>query len=578
MIRNKILALVLIGTTPFMLNSSIMSPSVREIEIGAEVDPGSADKINKSSDRIKSFDIGATTVGVVLNEEADAGTDDLYISGTDAVRYQSSVIKNYYITGLLAQGEDEETPIAPFGDGIEAYSDPLAKPIDIDRDGITNSQAEIEDLELGSTFSGAILKDDGVYKVFEWGSDAKSRTIPEIGWDKKDPSVDDSNNVSTIIDITGNGTGELKSIRQFTIGYDHAGAILDDGTGEHIYTWGMNREGYLGLGLTSGAAEYPTAIDDSVFSGTNPDGTDWTLSSYESLEFGHNVSYAIVKGTDGNDHLFAWGDNSESQLGFTDISAKGSYYTPTELYLNTDETPYKGSIDQISIGLTTSYALTTDKDGQDHIFGWGNNDMNQLGTSADISRPFEQGKKYTPSEINFRDGAMQLSTTDKVRDMDIDDEGKTVVVSFYSGNEKLNHIYSWGDNTNGQIGSWENTGHKDTYALPQDLDINNDGIHGTSDHIISVVSGAGATGTLFETEDGSSQTLYMWGDNSDGKFGFGDSNKSSSVPPVAVWSVSTDANSAGTQTSDKKAPKWIKITTLVFTILAAIFIIVTVVL
>ena len=94
-------------------------------------------------------------------------------------------------------------------------------------------------------------------------------------------------------------------VKEVSLGSYHSSAIVNDGTTDHLYTWGLNYDGQLGLG-------------DNQDKNTPQEVTtgDFALSEGETIKqvsLGDNHSSAIVN--DGTDHLYTWGNNYNGELG-----------------------------------------------------------------------------------------------------------------------------------------------------------------------------------------------------------------------------------------------------------------------
>ena len=336
-------------------------------------------------------------------------------------------------------------------------------------------------------------------------------------------------------------------------------AILDNGS---LYAWGNNKDGQLGLGLTDEYVAYNKKVDipgkvklikcagdiftESACYVITEDGAlyVWGKNSYGQLEVGNEVNkntpikvtaingkvmeliisnsfsvYAILE--DGS--LYAWGNNSDGQLGVGDEENRN---TPTKVNL-----PSK--IKELITTGSSVYALMEDSS----LYAWGYNLDGQLGVGDEVN-------KNTPTKVNLPGKIKELITT-----------GSSVYVSVYVLMEDSS-LYSWGNNESGQLGVGDevnkNTPTKvnlpskikelittglSVYALMEDSSLyswgeNSYGELGVGDEVNkNTPTKVNLSGKIKEliTTNGSSvyalmedSSLYAWGNNESGKLGVGD--------------------------------------------------------
>jgi len=111
-------------------------------------------------------------------------------------------------------------------------------------------------------------------------------------------------------------------VLQIELGGGFSTAIVNDGTKDHLYSWGGNGSGQLGLGDLE---ERNTPQEVTKGSFALKDG-----QSIKDISNGDHFAAAVV--SDGTtDNLYTWGDNSFGQLGLGIISDKTTPQKVTEL-------------------------------------------------------------------------------------------------------------------------------------------------------------------------------------------------------------------------------------------------------
>ena len=288
-------------------------------------------------------------------------------------------------------------------------------------------------------------------------------------------------------------------------------AILDNGS---LYAWGNNESGQLGLGLTDEYVAYNKKVDipgkvklikceggfftESACYVITEDGAlyVWGKNSYGQLGVGNEVNkntpikvtaingkvmeliisnsfsvYAILE--DGS--LYAWGNNSDGQLGVGDEENRN---TPTKVNL-----PSK--IKKLITSFSASYAILEDGS----LYAWGYNLDGQLGVGDEVN-------KNTPTKVNLPSKIKELITTG---------------LSVYALMEDSS-LYAWGNNESGKLG----VGDEVNRNTPTKVNL-----PGKIKKLITSFSASYAI-----LEDGS---LYAWGYNYYGELGVG-SNEDKNTP------------------------------------------------
>jgi alpha-tubulin suppressor-like RCC1 family protein len=301
-------------------------------------------------------------------------------------------------------------------------------------------------------------------------------------------------------------------------GFTHTLAVKNNGS---LWTWGYNFYGQLGDG-TTGDHGYPLPIGASTWTqvaagghqsaGIRSDGSLWTWgfnlncelgqgtcgtststpgqvnpgSTWKSVTGGANHTLAIAS----NDTLWAWGNNSLGQLGYTGCA--GSCLTPTQV----------GAGKWLAVSAGYDHTLAIAANGT--LWAWGGNTYGQVGNSAaGTDQP-------TPTQIG---GASAW---------------KAVAGGYYHSLaiRADGTLWAWGYNSSGQLGLGD--------SLPRAIPVP----VGTATDWAAVAGGNSRSVAL--KNDG---TRWGWGYNGSGELGAGDTS-SSSVPRSA--SISANWSRLGT--------------------------------
>ncbi len=254
-----------------------------------------------------------------------------------------------------------------------------------------------------------------------------------------------------------------QELKQTTMG-DYTSSILTrDEDGDHLYTWGLNDHGQLGLG-------------DKKERLTPVEVTGLPSGEIKKISTSGNHSVAIIN--DGvNDHLYTWGLNDHGQLGLGDEDDR---LVPTEV----DGLP-DGEISQVSLGVKFSAVLIDNS-----VYTWGLNSCGQLGLGDDIDRSVPTKVTGLPSAT-----IKQISL------------GEQHVGVYLNDGLHKNILYTWGDNDHGQLG----LGDKNSRNTPTKA---------YSFYGRIVISFGSDSSSALEYKGGIS-SLYTWGNNEYGQLGLG---------------------------------------------------------
>ena len=194
-------------------------------------------------------------------------------------------------------------------------------------------------------------------------------------------------------------------LSQADAGDVHSGAVGSDG---NIYTWGDNQKNQLGRTVTSNTpANRPNKVE-------TPAGITFTQDSA-------GYGFSVALGSDGN--LYSWGDNGLGQLGRT-VTSNTPANRPNKV-----ETPAGITFTSVSAG--RSYAVAVSSEG--NLYSWGDNSAGRLGRdTTGTSDPKPSKVQTTPAGITFTSVSAGWGHTAA-----LDSQG---------------NIYTWGDNTHGELG------------------------------------------------------------------------------------------------------------------------------
>ncbi len=369
----------------------------------------------------------------------------------------------------------------------------------------------------------------------------------------------------TVYDIAGNSTEIPLTLHygsKLAAGGSHTGVLFDD----VLYTFGRNNKGQLGLGFTSRIGDTNHAItptevatqgltiaalsfsqntslaltsEGHVYAWGDNDEGQLGLGDAATMDFddvdrltpervpGLEDVVAVVRGydhsmaLDAQGNVWTFGDNGDGQLGLGDEQSRD---VPTQL-------PSLTHIVQIAAGSKSSYAL----DEQGNVWAWGRNRYGNLGQGTEDTNPHNAPAQITSlSDIIMlatgRDHVLALDArgqiwawglnasfqvgeetlgdpvTSPVERSDIDD----VRAVYAHANQSFvlrtdSKLYGWGQNLNGTLG----------IANEEDVSTPNDPVFGLED-----VRGA-AIGALHGIAQTSTDEVFAWGWSFEGSLGSG---------------------------------------------------------
>jgi len=236
-------------------------------------------------------------------------------------------------------------------------------------------------------------------------------------------------------------------------GHNHALAIAENGD---LYSWGWNIFGQLGLGDTTDR-NTPQHVSDGG-------------RKYKAIAGGDSHTVAIAE----NGDLYLWGENANGQLGLGDNIGRS-----TPQHVSDGNRKYK------AIAACDDCSLAIAENGD--LYSWGGNFFGQLGLGDTTDR-------NTPQHVNDGNRKYKAISSGPIHCLAITENGD---------------LYSWGWNSNGQLGLGFTSGWYDANPNPQ---------HVNDDDRKYKVIAACETFSFAITED---WELYACGDNWNGSLGLG---------------------------------------------------------
>jgi alpha-tubulin suppressor-like RCC1 family protein len=244
-------------------------------------------------------------------------------------------------------------------------------------------------------------------------------------------------------------------------------AIKANGT---LWTWGDNGSGQLGLGnnTQTGSNFLPQQVGTS---------NDWIYSQCAEL------SAAAVKS---NGTLWMWGDNSFGQLGNGTNNNNSSNFSPAQV----------PGANWTCVGHTSGARHVVGLKANGTIWSWGRNNFGQLGRGDNNNNV----NNFTPAQIG-NDQNWVL----------------TAVGAEHSGALKANGtLWTWGDNTYGQLGQ-AYFGNTPTVYVPTQVNNFNNALNNSPENIIDFNCGFTHSGIIRSMRE----RICMTGRNTFGQIGDG---------------------------------------------------------
>ena len=233
----------------------------------------------------------------------------------------------------------------------------------------------------------------------------------------------------------------VTNIRDIAVGGEHTLVLHHNGT---VTTWGRNNHGQLGTGTVGGDGHYQYGMPQTL-----------SLTNVALVSAGESHSVVMF----GNGDVHAWGDNWNGQLGrapeplysTTPVQVRAQLRGDNGSLMHSAGTEYLTNVTQISAGSMFTLAL---REGfNDHpgtVWGWGRNNHGQLVMQSTVDHRSavrlidfrsDDPRFGTPSGYNLTNAAQISSGT-------LFAHGFGLALL----DEERGRVLSWGDNIHGQLG------------------------------------------------------------------------------------------------------------------------------
>uniref|UniRef100_A0A061R4H9 Regulator of chromosome condensation n=1 Tax=Tetraselmis sp. GSL018 TaxID=582737 RepID=A0A061R4H9_9CHLO len=327
------------------------------------------------------------------------------------------------------------------------------------------TKSPIAKVAAGADFSIAVTQDG---RVYSWGAndhgqlglgDTRDRSLPEL--------------IS--------GSLAKHSVHQVSCGAEHVTVVTTNG---HIFAWGSNGKGQLGLGSSAPKQLNPVQIQGAV-----------TGIRFTAVESGHHHVLAASK----SGEVYCWGANDFGQLGLGDLEPRNAPHALLHKFT-------RSKIVRVAAGARHSLAVTESGE----LFSWGSNDCGQLGSEI------KGGNKYIgyPHRVE----SMKVG---RIR------AGAAVSAAFLESGR----AFMWGCNNNGELSLNDVERRTNPHAIP------------TPGGVAYTQLAPGASHVLAVNRNGD---LFGWGRNDRGQLGLAYTTLSEMRPQLIASISSADVEAVAT--------------------------------
>jgi len=304
-----------------------------------------------------------------------------------------------------------------------------------------------------------------------------------------------------------------------------AAVIIGTDNCQHFYIWGSDSLGQQGNGpAASTIVKTPTEL---LFPSLTSSSTLLTTKDYhiKFMSISKTTSAVVLTMTsDNRDYLYMWGGNTFGQQG-NQTTATANTVQPSE-YFNNNISSADFSIKNIHLSWTTTGVVLHNKTtNKDSLYMWGLNDDYEQGNGS------RGGNVLTPTINSTINTIIDNNPGAQIAELETDNNAGAAVVKYNDANQSTK-LFMWGRNNfrqQGSIGS-DKASPTEVSTLTSQL--------ASDEHIIQVTLGTTTIAALTQIGTDGVTKLYMWGGNSNGQQGNG--NTSTVNSPTLVQNLSDE--------------------------------------